>query len=333
MAASKSPPASTIINRLRSHAAPPLAMLAGMQLELFTPLGDGPMSAGALAAALGVDPVKLAPLLYSLVSAELLTEDKGLFANTPECDHFLVKGRPAYMGGVHELLSILWGAMWHTAETIRSGKPQAKEDFAAMDEDELRPFMRGLHPGALAEGRGLVKVFDLTKFRHLIDVAGGSGGLVIGACEACPGLRGTVVDLPNTVPITRGFVEEAGMADRIAVQAHDLTSEPPEGSYDLAVLRNFLQVLSVEQCRAVLKHVGQVLEPGGAIYILGHVLDDSRLAPAPSLGLNLFFINAYDDGQAYTEQQHRDWLGEAGFVEYRREIQPDGRSAITAHKA
>ena len=123
------------------------------------------------------------------------------------------------------------------------------------------------------------------------------------------------------------------MADRIDVQAHDLTSEPAEGSYDLAVLSSFLQVLSAEHCRAVLKHVGEVLEPGGAIHILGFVLDDSRLAPARSLGLNLFFINAYDDGQAYTEQEHRDWLGEAGFVEFRREIMPDGRSAITARKS
>ncbi len=98
------------------------------------------------------------------------------------------------------------------------------------------------------------------------------------------------------------------------------------------MVRNFLQVLSSEHCRAVLKHVGEVLEPGGAIQILGHTLDDSRLARAHSLRMNLFFINAYDDGQAYTEQEHRDWLGEAGFAEFRREIMPDGRSAITARK-
>ncbi|MCZ6628422.1 MAG: methyltransferase, partial [SAR324 cluster bacterium] len=310
-----------------------LAMLAGMQLELFTPLRNGPMSAGEMAAALDLDQVKLPPLLYALVSAELLTVENGRFANTAEADHFLVKGQPAYMGGMHELFSIVWGAMWHTAETIRSGKPQAKEDFAAMSEDDLRSFMRGLHPRALAQGRGLGNFFDLTKFRNLIDVAGGSGGLAIGACEAYAGLRGTVVDLPNTVPIARGFVEEAGMADRIDVQACDLTSGPPQGSYDLAVLSSILQVLSAEQCRAVLKHVGQVLEPGGAIHILGFVLDDSRLAPPQSLGQNMYFINAYDDGQSYTEQEHKDWLAEAGFVGFAREIMPDGRSAVTARKA
>ncbi len=227
MAASDAPLTPETINKLRSQPVPAFAMLAGMQLELFTPLGDGPMSAEDLATALGVDAVKLPPLLYALVSADLLTVDDGLFANAAEGDQFLVKGRPAYMGGAHELFSIVWGAMWHTAETIRSGKPHDKHDFNAMDEEELRAMIRGMHPGAMAEGRALAEAFDLTQFRHLIDWGGGSGGLAIGACEACPGLRATVVDLPDIVPLACGFVEEAGMADRIDVQAKDLTRESP----------------------------------------------------------------------------------------------------------
>ena len=67
----------------------PFAMLAGMQLDLFTPLKDGPMSAGALASQMDVRPEKLSPLLYALVTARLLTVDDGIFSNTPEADKFL----------------------------------------------------------------------------------------------------------------------------------------------------------------------------------------------------------------------------------------------------
>jgi hypothetical protein len=63
----------------------PLAMLAGMQLDVFTPLKDGPMTGPALAGALGVRPDKLQPL-YALVNAELLTVEEDRFANTPEAD-------------------------------------------------------------------------------------------------------------------------------------------------------------------------------------------------------------------------------------------------------
>src|SRR5207248_2944337 len=86
----------------------PIAMLAGMQLDVFTPLKDGPMTATDLAHALGVRPEKLQPLLYALVHAELLRVEGDRFANTPEADVYLVHGRSSYMGNVHELYSDLW---------------------------------------------------------------------------------------------------------------------------------------------------------------------------------------------------------------------------------
>lgn len=98
------------INLLMGAVYSPMAMLAGMQLELFTHLGKGPMSASTLSAELGVRPEKLSPLLYALVVAELLTVEDGLFANTPESDQFLVKGSQNYLGGTHEPLSDLWAA-------------------------------------------------------------------------------------------------------------------------------------------------------------------------------------------------------------------------------
>jgi 2-hydroxy-4-(methylsulfanyl)butanoate S-methyltransferase len=63
-----------------------MAMLAGMQLDVFTPLHQGPMTASELAGALDVRADKLRPLLYALVEAELLTVEGDCFANTPEAD-------------------------------------------------------------------------------------------------------------------------------------------------------------------------------------------------------------------------------------------------------
>jgi hypothetical protein len=51
----------------------------------------------------------------------------------------------------------------------------------------------------------------------------------------------------------------------------------------------------------------------GALFIVGHVLEDSRLSPAAAVGINLVFLSIYDEGQAYTETEYRIWLAEAGF--------------------
>ena len=120
MAADTSPPQPTTIQKLSTAVYPSFAMLAGMQLDLFTPLKDGPMTAEQLADGLGVKTEKLSPLLYALVAAELLTVDGETFANTAEADQFLVKGTPTYMGGQQGNLSRWWHATMETAESIRT---------------------------------------------------------------------------------------------------------------------------------------------------------------------------------------------------------------------
>ena len=103
------PPRAETIDRLSVAVYPAYAMMAGMDLDLFTPLGDGPKSADEIAAAIGVGARRLTPLLYALVSAGLLTEQDGRFANTAEADYYLVKGKPAYRGSAHEHFMDLWG--------------------------------------------------------------------------------------------------------------------------------------------------------------------------------------------------------------------------------
>ena len=45
------------------------------------------------------------------------------------------------------------------------------------------------------------------------------------------------------------------------------------------------------------------------------IIDNSRTSPPEQVAFNLLFLNMYDGGQAYTEQEHRDWLEQAGFVD------------------
>jgi predicted O-methyltransferase YrrM len=307
-------------------------MVAGMQLDLFTPLGAGPMDAGQLAAALDVAPEKLAPLLYALVAAGLLTVEAGQFANTPEADCFLVRGKPTYFGARHAFYTARYQELMQTAASIRTGSPQAKLDFASMSSEALEPYLRSLHPATMATGRSLADRLDFSSHRHLLDVGGGSGGLSLAIAKTCPQLRVTVLDLPSVTPVTHRIIEEEGMAERAHVASADVVRGPLEGSYDVAVLRAFIQVLSPDAARQTLHNLIQVLEPGSPIYILGQVLDDSRLSPPETVAFNLVFINIYDEGRAYTEHEYRDWLTEAGFTGIERALLPGGESLVTARK-
>ena len=182
----------TTIQKLATAVYPSFALLAGMQLDVFTPLKDGPLMATQLADALGVNAEKLARLLYALAAADVLTVAEDRFGNTPEAQQFLVKGTPTYLGGRQDNFSETWEALLHTAETIRTGVPQRKKDFAATSpEDQLR-FFRGLHPGTLGNGRELAARYDFAPYTTLADVGGlwghgtdPDGRLSASACH-CP---------------------------------------------------------------------------------------------------------------------------------------------------
>lgn len=305
-------------------------MLAGMRLDLFTPLDDGPLRADELARRLGVNAEKLDLLLYALVVAGLLTVEDGRFANTPEASQFLVRGKPAYMGSAHLVWEEFGYAGLKTAASVRTGVPQARHDYGTMTEEELYVTLGGLHAAGLAKGRALAARGEFGAYREVLDAAGGSGGVSIGLAETCPALRLTIADFPGVLPVARRFVAEAGMGERIGTLACDLVRDGASGRYDAAILSLFTQVLAPEEAQAALRHIARALRPGGMIYLLNAVLDDTRLTPAPAARLNILFLSFYDHGQAYTEGEYRAWLAGAGFVDFTREDDVAGNTLIRA---
>lgn len=301
------------ITRLGYAVDSSFAMYAGMKLDVFSPLNDGPMTVEQVAEAIKVKPTRLRSLLYALVNAELLTVQDGLFSNTPEANSFLVKGLSSYMGGMHEMLTEMWNAELKLAESISTDTPRAKIEFSSMSTEELEPNLRGLHSGALASGRQIALLHDFSSNKTLVDIGGGTGGLAIAVVEAFPHIRATVVELPNIEPITVKCIDEAGLSDQIGVLPTNVIEMPPPGMYDVAPLRCVLQIFSPEECQSILHNVSKCLNPGGSIYIVGQILDDSRLSPASAVGTNMFFASAFDGGQSYTHQEHKDWLIDAGF--------------------
>ena len=174
--------------------------------------------------------------------------------------------------------------------------------------------------------------YDFSAYRTLLDLGGGSGGVAIGVTEECPQIHATVGELPEVVAISQRFIAEAGTKDRLSVMSADVLSGSINGSFDAVVMKSMIQVLAEDEAQRALKNVIKVVEPGGDLYILGRVLDDSHLSPLNALNGNLLFLNIYDGGQAYTERQHRDWLAEAGFESIERTFLSNGQSIILARK-
>jgi hypothetical protein len=321
------------VQRLQANATSAFAMLAGMQLEVFTHLADGPLDAGQLAARMGVAEDRLSRLLYALAVAGLLECRDDRFADTPEAATFLVKGQPGYIGGTHELLDQLWHADLLTAQSLRSGKPAALHDFAAASDAEMAAMLRGMHSGPIGAARDLLQRFDFSECRSLIDVAGGGGGLVGTLCDALPGLRGTLFELPRTAALAEPILRETPGGDRVSIETGDILRVSPSGTHDAVVMRALVQVLGPEDAARAIANAAAALRPGGVFYIAGGgILDNDRLGPRAAVFWNVTFMNIYPAGAAYTEAEHAVWLSAAGCDAVERVTLPSGGGIIRAIK-
>jgi hypothetical protein len=87
-----------------------------------------------------VSSTKLKTLLNALVVSGFLNAQGELFSNTDTANRFLVKGSPSCVGDIHELLSTMWSAALKTAESIRTGVPQAKLNYSEMSQTNYNNF-------------------------------------------------------------------------------------------------------------------------------------------------------------------------------------------------
>jgi len=329
------PPRPDTIMRHSTSLYSSIAFFVGTQLDVFTILDEGPMTAVEVAAALETKSHFAERLLYALVAAEVLEVEGEKYSNTPESSHYLVKGKPGYMGEhvtVNPYLKYwMFEASIKTAETFRKGEAVDSFDYEGLPFDALLGTFRGTMPVAVKAGEELAKRFDFSRYATVADVGGASGGLIASLAKAYPGVRYTVIDLPSVTPVAEALLKEQGMTD-VDVLEWNVLEGPCERKFDAVVLRALIQVFSLEHAREAVKNIGASVNTGGSIFVLGHVMDDSRTSPVEEVGWYLINLNWEDEAGYYAEEDYREMLEEAGFTDIKRENLPNGDGLIHAVK-
>lgn len=271
--------------------------------------------AAAVAAATGSDPRACRILLDACVALGLLEKDGPVYRNTPAGRLALVPGAPADLSGAIAYNRDVYGAWGRLADFVKTGTPAERPELhLGKDAERTRRFAASMRGRAFAIGRGVVPLVDLSGHRRLLDLAGGPGAWAEMFVRANPGLSAVTVDLPAISAEAARFVAEDGLADRVECRAGDYhRDEWEEGGYDACTVFGALHQETPDDIRAILKKAFRALKPGGVLWVLDMMTDETRANPPFSalFAVNMALTTA--GGWVFSDAELKEWMSEAGF--------------------
>lgn len=291
------------------------ALMAGVELDLFTHIANGADDEAALTTAMGLQPLHGERIIVAMLGLGLIERRGDKLVLTPDVERFLVKGKPTYAGEWMLFTKPDWNDWGRLADVLKEQAPPVLENktVANITIDEARRYHRGTYSIGRGAGRLFLAHVDLSGKRFMMDVGGGSGAYCIEACKRHPELKAVVLEMPAVVPVTQEFIDENGMTDRVEARVCDFNHDPfPEGA-DVAVMASNLPMYGREAISAVVAKAHAAMAPGGEFHLIGEALDVDRSGPAdPALwGLAQAINNT--TGIAHSVAEVEGYLTAAGF--------------------
>jgi len=291
------------------------ALMAAVELGLFTRIARGADTEAALIAALGVEPLNAERIIVACIALGLVERDGDRLKNAPDVARFLVEGERGYAGAWMLFTKPDWDEWGRLAEHLRRLGPPLSENktVAGITVEEARRYHRATYSIGMGAGRLFLRQVDLTGRRKIMDIGGGSGAYCINACGKYPSLEAVVLDLPPVVTVAREFIEENGMADRIEARACDFNKDPFPTDADVAVMASNLPMYGREAVAAVVKKAHDALLPGGEMHLIGEALNAARTGPADAALWGLAQTIQASSGLAHSVSEVEDYFAAAGF--------------------
>lgn len=301
--------------RLRQVAdvAPSRALYALCVLRVPDHLRYGPCTVTELAHRTGTAAQPLARVLRAAAELDVVTPSgSGRWALRP-AGRLLCTDEPGSLRAelADNDLFTAWTAF---ADSVRTGEPCYPVVFGAPIFDRLTSqetsraaFCQHMHARARSLYAPLLDLGVWPDGGTVVDVCGGTGGLLALLLAARPGLTGVLHDRPEVLALSplHGTPEGA----RITFAPGDVFDTVP-GDGDLYVLASVLHDWNDEQAAEILARCRAAMKPGAGLFLLERVLPEAGSGPAAFADL---WMLAMTGGRERTRDQWRSLLTSAGL--------------------
>jgi hypothetical protein len=285
------------------------AISAAAELGIADHLASGPRTAAELAAACGAREREVYRLLRALASVGVFVEiaprqfaltavAEPLRSDAPDS----IRNMARFIG-----MPMTWRAWEPLTESVRTGKPGIENAFGYLKDHagEAEIFNNAMTDLSRQAGAAVADAYDFSRFRKLVDVAGGHGKLLATILERHPMLSGVLFDMPHVIAGAR-----ANLPARCEAASGDFFQAVPAGA-DAYLLKHIIHDWDDDEAAAILRSCRRAIAADGRLLVVEMVIPAGN---EPHFGklLDLEML-AIPGGLERTEEEFRALFASAGF--------------------
>lgn len=315
-----------------------LLACALVYLDFFTRIHEKPRTFTEICADFQIAP-RTADVMLTLFRAMGYLERNGeAFQLTNLAREHLVSTSPWYIGPYYaslkerpickDFLQVLrsdkpanWGSFKDEKEWARAMEdPRFADNFtAAMD-------CRGIYLGA-----AVARTVDLSNYKRLLDIAGGSGIYACSLAARFPHLSATVLEKTPVNRIAAQAIEKRGFASRVSVLEQDMFQTSFPVDYDVHIISNVLHDWDLPVVESLLGKSAAALRSGGLLIIHDVHINEEKSGPLPNASYSAMLMHS-TEGKCYSTSELHPVLEKLGFGQFELRETAADRSVLLAVK-
>lgn len=298
-------------------------------------LENGPLTVAELSQRLSVHQDSLYRVLRALSGVGVFRESAGQrFEQTP----FSNALRTAVPGSVRSIAIMMgeehYNAWGNLLEGVKTGnRPfEAVYGMPVFEYFQNHPESSEIFNGAMTSfasnmHSAVVKAYDFSGFKQIVDVGGGHGRLLSVILENTPNLSAVLFDLPHVV---EGAVIPEHLRPRFELASGDFF-HAVHGGGDAYILSTVIHDWDDERALKILKNIHAAMAENGTLLLVENVVEgDNQPGIGKLLDVNMLVMT--EGGRERSVEEYKALYSQAGFELNRIIPTPSGVSIIEGQK-
>jgi len=208
-----------------------------------------------------------------------------------------------------------WGHLLHSVRTGQHAFNHAHGmgvfDYLRKNADLSAVFNATMTTGSTRLGSGIVKYYDFSGIRKIVDVGGGHGFTLATILASNPTMHGVLYDLPDVVAGAGQILRDAGVSERCEIIGGSFFDLIPSGA-DAYVLKQIIHDWDDDQSLTILRNCRAAMPKGGKVLLIERQIEQDHREAMRVLHIDMeMLVNV--SGMERTDAEYRSLFERAGL--------------------